>query len=110
MRGERVSKASRRDYDVVIIAARYEEKNHRLEIVQALQRRGPIWGDVVLLDRSEVIAAIESGDRVVVGRLADVQGDFVVAGEVRAIGDDGLVKLVVGEREPSQDNLQVPLF
>ena len=110
MRGVRVSKASQKDYDLVVIAARYLEEDHSLDIVQVLIRRGPIWGDVELLTRSEIIDAIESDHRVVVGRLADVQGDFEVSGELRLMGENGLGRLVVGERKPAHDDLQVPLF
>jgi hypothetical protein len=106
----RVSKAARKDFDFVVIAARYREEDHALEIAQVYQRRGPIWGDVVLLNRDEIIEKIKGGDRGVIGRLADVDGDFVGAGELRVVGDDGSEKLVVGERQPSHDDLQVPLF
>ena len=93
-----------------MIAARYHDEDKSLEIAQVYQRRGPIWGDVVLLTRKEIIERIEKGDRGVIGRLAEIDGDFDVLGELRVVGIVGPVRLAVGEREPVHDDLQVPLF
>jgi hypothetical protein len=110
----RVSKAARKDYEFIVIAARYQEGDHSLEIsleiAQVYQRRGPIWGDVVMLNRKEIIERIEEGDRGVIGRIAEIEGDFEVFGELRVVGTVGPLRLAVDEREPVHDDLQVPLF
>ena len=59
MRGQRTSIAGKR-VDVVVVAARYSSHDHRLQWVQAYERRGKVWGDKVLIDRADLL---ETADR-----------------------------------------------
>ncbi len=110
MRGERVSKAARKDFDLIIVAARYRTEDGMLDIAQVYERRGPSWGDVKLLNRSQISVIIKSGRRVVIGRLSEVQGDFDALGQLKLVGRNGSEILVVGNNVASHDELQVPLF
>ncbi len=110
MRGVRVSKAARKDFDLIVIAARYRTEDGLLDIAQVYERSGPIWGDVKLLNRSQLSVIIKSGRRVVIGRLSDLQGDFEVLGQLKLVGNNGSETLVVGDSVASHDELQVPLF
>jgi len=110
VRGERVSKAARKDFDLIVIAARYQAEDGLLNIAQAYERRGPIWGDVKLLERSQIVELIKSGRRIVIGSLAELPGDFDVIGSLNLLAENGSERLVVGEGTPQVDELQVPLF
>ena len=110
MRGERVSKAARKDFDLIVIAARYQTEDGLLDIAQVYERRGPIWGDVKLLERSQIVELIKSGRRIVTGSLAELEGDFDVFGILNLVAENGSERLVVGEGTSQVDELQVPLF
>jgi hypothetical protein len=106
----RVSKDSRKKYEFVVVAARYQTEDGSLNIAQVYERRGPIWGDVVLLDRSQIVELIREGYRIVTGKPGKVQGDFDVFGSLNLHASNGFESLVVGEAASSQDDLQIPLF
>jgi hypothetical protein len=106
----RVSKASRKKYEFIVIAARYQAEDGSLDIAQVYERRGPIWGDVILLNRSQIIEILREGHRIVTGKLGEVQGDFDVFGSLNLLANNGSESLVVGEAVSSRDELQVPLF
>ena len=110
MRGIRVSKAARKDFDLIIVAARYQAEDGLLDIAQTYARRGPIWGDVELLERVQIVELIKSGRRIVTGSLAELQGDFDVVGTLNLVAKNGSERLVVGEGTPQEDELQIPLF
>ena len=110
MRGERVSRAARKEIDLVVIAARYQPEDGFLSIVQGYERRGPAWGDVQLFTRESLIDKINQGMRVVVGRLAELQGDFEVIGPVQMNRQNGDVTLYSGDDPSSTDKLNIPLF
>ena len=110
MRGEKVSRIARREIDLVIIAARYQSKSGSLSISQGYERRGPIWGDVQLLTRESLIDKIDQGKRVVIGRPAELQGDFEVFGPVNVHKQNGDVTLYSGDTPSSTDKLDIPLF
>ncbi|OGO18320.1 MAG: hypothetical protein A2Z14_03920 [Chloroflexi bacterium RBG_16_48_8] len=110
MRGEKVSRIARKEIDLVVIAARYQREGGSLLITQGYERRGPVWGDVQLLTRESLIEKIAQGKRVVIGRLAELQGDFEVIGPVHVHKQNGNVTLYSGDTPFDTDKLELPLF
>ncbi|TFH35710.1 MAG: hypothetical protein E4G99_06645 [Anaerolineales bacterium] len=109
MRGYRVPKVSR-TFDVVIVAARYVKSGKQLACGQAFVRRGPIWGDLRLLDRNDLIRRLEERQTVVTGRPAEIPGEFVVFNHVRLGRDNDTLALLAGEKQSTGDSLGLPLF
>ena len=111
MRGQPVSSETRKA-DLVLVAARYAPADGRLQVAQAYQRRGPVWGDLILMDRPTLVEALVSRRKVFAGRPRDLSHDFEM---FHAIGlephnGDPYVR-AVGSGEPSGgDSLGVPLF
>ena len=109
MRGYRISKASRK-LDVVLVAARYDAQSNVLECSQAYIRRGPIWGDIVLLSRDEIIQRLEKKERVVTGKPDLIPGEFVVYNTVELERRNGTHRLLAGGAGIKGDHLDLPLF
>jgi hypothetical protein len=110
VRGEKVSRTARKEIDLVIIAARYRSDRDALSILQGYERRGPVWGDIQLFTREMLIDKIQHGERVVTGRLAQLQGDFEVKDRVHLQKLNGNTSLYTGESPTKTDKLNVPLF
>ena len=109
MRGKRVSRASRK-LDIVLVAARYAEDGDRLKIVQGYERRGFVWGDLVLFDRQALIERLNAKKRVVTGYQGELPGDFEVIGEVNIDDENGTESIVADGHQMGRDDLGLPLF
>jgi hypothetical protein len=100
-----------RKADVVVVAARYDDGGRRLLQAQAYERRGAVWGDVVLLDREALLGQVRSRRKVFAGEArAEVPGDFILRGAIRARGAAGQPVLVQGASVDGADDLGVPHF
>ncbi len=109
MRGKRVSRASRK-LDVVLVAARYDEEDEQIDIAQGYERRGFVWGDLVLLDRRTLVERLNANKRVVTGHPGELPGDFVVAAEVHLAQEGGTETIVADGHQTGRDDLGLPLF
>ena len=106
----RLSPVSRKA-DVVVVAARYEAGGGRLSQAQAYERRGSVWGDIVLLDREALLGKVRSRRKVFAGEArAEVPGDFILRGAIRARGAAGQAVLVQAASAAGADDLGVPLY
>jgi hypothetical protein len=110
VRGKPVSRAARKELDVVIITARYAGEDGRLSLAQGYQRRGPVWGDVQLFDRRSLLGKIGEGKRVFAGRCGQIEGDFEPIAAIRVIKSNSHEALVGGENNGPKDDLGLPLF
>jgi hypothetical protein len=109
VRGKKVSPNARK-LDVVLVAVRYDDSEGRLTLAQGYERRGFVWGDLVLLDRDDVIDRIQAGKRVVAGRRAEIPGDFEVLNPIQLQRLNGSSSLVAEGRAAEGDDLGLPLF
>ncbi|TEU00477.1 MAG: hypothetical protein E3J30_02520 [Anaerolineales bacterium] len=109
MRGIRVTKESRK-IDVVLVAARYTSKGDRVRVAKGYVRRGPIWGDLMLLPRKDLVERLKSGERIVVGEHAEVPGSFHTVAKVRLDEGRGGEKLVADGKDGVGDELGLPLY
>jgi hypothetical protein len=109
MPGKRLSVVPRR-VDTILVAARYQRNNGRLESVRAYERHGDVWSDVVLVEREALARRLESGQVVVTGRLKDMPGDFEILSAVRLVTVDGTFVLEAGVRVGTGDDLGLPVF
>jgi hypothetical protein len=109
LRGYRLPKSSSK-LDVVIVAAQYAKRSKQLKLGQAYVRRGPIWGDLTLIDRKQLLQRLESKQHVVTGKPAEIPGEFVVFGQVQLDQVNGDQGLHAGDVPEKGDNLGVPLF
>jgi hypothetical protein len=107
--GQRVS-SSRRKIDIVLVAVRYADDGRQMELVRGFERRGPVWSDLVLLDRSTLIELVGAGRRVVTGREKELPGDFEVLAPVRIMERDGHVLVMAGAHSAGDDSLGLPRF
>ena len=98
--------AKEKQIDLVIISARYAPEDGRLALVQAYQRRGPIWSDILLYDRKRLVDLMQEGEQVATGRPKEIPGDFRILARVRL--ESG--RLVVEERQGLGELLGVPQF
>ena len=98
-------------YDGVVQAVRYDADGQVLW-VRAFLRRGPTWSDYVLLDRDELIAQLNSGKRIVIGkRVPFLGGTFETSSLVALVEQNGHEFLVSGEAQADRDYLQgVPII
>lgn len=110
VRGQAVSPATKKA-DVVLVAARYGADG-RVQIAQAYQRRGPIWGDLVLLDRGALVEALRRGGKVFAGRTRQLSHDFELLHRLVLDGRDDKVVVfgAVAADAAGRDELGVPLF
>ncbi|MGB2895907.1 MAG: hypothetical protein WBB65_07070 [Anaerolineales bacterium] len=109
MRGIRVTKESRK-IDVVIVAERRTAKGDQIQTAKGYVRRGPIWGDLTLLPRKELVERLKYGERIVVGEHAEVPGSFRTLAKVRLAEGSGGEKLVVNGKDGKGDELGLPLY
>ncbi len=73
-------------YDGVIEAVHYSPDG-RVDWVLAYLRRGPTWSDRVILQRQELIDAIKSGKRMMIGKRVEfLAGTFDVTAPVLVTG------------------------
>jgi hypothetical protein len=110
VRGKRVSRAARLEIDLVIVAARYDQRSGLVSIAQAYARRGPIWGDIALYDRGSIMALLDDGKTIAAGAPAELQGDFEIFNPISSQVKNGSQYLVAGPSAPGTDSLGVPLF
>ena len=110
VRGRKTSKTARKDADIVIVAARYEEDGSHLAAVQAFRRRGFVWGDVEILDRPRLIQELEGGARVFTGSYDDLTADFTAGSPVELSGSDGAQWVTTPGEKSSADRLNLPRF
>jgi hypothetical protein len=102
---------ARMDYDGVVEAARWDDRNH-LKWVRAYLRRGPVWSDLTMLDREALVEQINAGKRFVVGRrIPQLAGSFEVYKPVNLVEKNGHQILVTGDLQVERDTLEgVPLL
>jgi hypothetical protein len=109
VRGQKVSRNARK-LDVVLVAVRYDASDGKLSLAQGYERRGFVWGDLVLFDRADVIDRIRAGKRVVAGRRAEMPGDFEVLNPIQLQRLNGTTALVAEGSATGGDDLGLPLF
>ncbi len=93
-------------YDGVIEAVHYSPEG-RVEWVRAYLRRGPTWGDRVILPRQELVEAIQSGKRMMIGKRVEfLAGTFDVTAPVLLTGPSGKEFLTSMAGAGECDNLE----
>ncbi|MFN2149219.1 MAG: hypothetical protein ACK2T2_12585 [Anaerolineales bacterium] len=108
MPGERVSRASRK-LDVVLVAARYRPQTAELDFAQGYVRTGPIWSDLKLIRRDELIEKVSQGKKVAAGKPVDLPGDFELLARVELVGQNGSQALRAENSSGPGDDLGLPL-
>jgi len=109
MRGKRVSPAARK-HDVVLVAVRYGEEGGRLNVAKGYERRGFVWGDLVLFDRQALVERLKAKKRVVTGHQAELPGDFEVSATVHLTQEEGAESILADGHQAGRDDLGLPLF
>ncbi len=84
-------------YDGVIEAVRYAPDG-KVAWARVHERRGPVFGDHVILSREELIERLKSGKKFVVGKRIRGMGNAFEAGaSVSLAGSNGAAYLVAGQ-------------
>ena len=93
--------------DGVIEAVRFTSGG-KIEWVRAYERRGPTWGDHVLLDRDTLVARLEAGKRFYAGkRITNHASEFELGERIQLSG----TAVVTEGSEAKKDQLAgVPLL
>jgi hypothetical protein len=93
-------------YDGVIEAVHYAADG-QVDWVRAYLRRGPTWSDRVILKRQDLIEAIKSGKRMVIGkRIEFMGGTFDISGPVQLVGPSGQEFLAASSAPVDCDHLE----
>lgn len=96
---------AKQKFDGVIEAVHYQTDG-QVDWVRAYLRRGPVFSDLVIIDRQTLIDLLRSGKRFVVGeRVAYMGAQFEVSHPLRLVQKDGKAILVVGDRDAESDCL-----
>lgn len=92
--------------DGVIEAVHYRPDG-QVDWVRAYLRRGSAWSDRVILSRSELIAQIKAGKKMMLGqRVPFMAGTFDVSAPVQVLGRDGQEVLSTTSAAPERDLLE----
>lgn len=93
-------------YDGVIEAVHYSTDG-QLDWARVYMRRGPTWSDRIILKRQELIDAIRSGKRMMIGKRVEfMAGTFEVTKLVQVVGAGGHENLVVSPGAANGDHLE----
>jgi hypothetical protein len=96
---------SKIDYDGVLEAGHFTTDGH-LEWVRVYLRRGPAFGDRILLSRQAFVDQLKSGKRFMLGeRILNMGGNFNVTQPVHLLQHDGNRIIVVGDGPATKDEL-----
>ncbi len=98
-------------YDGIVEGVRYTPEG-KIKLVRMYLRRGPVWGDRVLLTREDFLDILHSGKRMAIGkRLTLMGGDFQVSAPIQAKGSAGQEVLYTSSPMDGRDNLEgAPIF
>ncbi len=95
----------------MLVSVRYRAEGRTLEYARGYARQGGVWSDLRLFAREQLLQMIRSGSRVATGRVAPLEGDFVVTGRVKLTAGQGTEELLaVDGARSDRDNLELPLF
>jgi hypothetical protein len=108
MPGQRVSIAGKR-LDVVLVAARYSGDG-KLALARGFERRGDVWGDVVLLTREVLVEKLRAVRHVVTGQPRELPGDFAILAPVRLETSPTSERIVAEGLSSEGEDLGLPLF
>ncbi len=97
--------------DGVVEAVRYAPDG-QVALVRVYERRGPAFGDRVLLDRGQLLARLKAGKRFVAGRRKPLWGaSFETGADIRLVQDGGSDFVRSAQASGTADDLKgVPLF
>ena len=98
-------------YDGVVEAVRYDDQGQVLW-VRAFLRRGQIWSDHIMLERSALIEQIKSGKQIVVGKRIPLLGaTFETTVPIKVVKANSHEVLISGDTQANSDFLEgVPLI
>ena len=95
----------------MLVSVRYRADGRTLEYARGYARQGVVWSDQRLFTRGQLMQLIHSGARVAIGRVANLEGDFVVTGRVKLAAEAGKQELLAVDGVRSDhDDLGLPLF
>jgi hypothetical protein len=93
-------------YDGVIEAVHYTPDG-KVDWVRAYLRRGPTWGDRVIIPRQALISDIKAGRKMALGqRVEFMAGTFDISAPVKVVGTDGHEVLVTRDGASDRDILE----
>jgi hypothetical protein len=93
--------------DGVIEAVRYTP-NGKIALVRAYERRGAVWSDNILLQRTELVESIKKGKKFFTGQRKTYFGSWLEADEPVRLEND---LVTAGDRTGARDLLnRVPIF
>jgi hypothetical protein len=97
--------------DGVIEAVHYGE-NGQLEWVRAYKKRGPVFSDIMILDRTSLVTLLKAGKQLYTGKRIPYMGsNFEVLLPVRLVDRGGKEILTTGDRSHESDCLEdVPII
>ncbi len=94
-------------FDGVIEAVRYDPDGH-IALARIYERRGAVWSDALIMNRSQLIERLSHGKRFVTGQRKIYLGAIFETGKTVHMNDQSIV---VGDRQSEHDHLPgVPIF
>ena len=95
----------KKPYDGVIVAVRYTPLGE-IEWVRAFERRGFVFTDHMMMDRSALVERLQEGKRFKTGERMPYQGnDFEINEDIRLVEKNGANVIVAGQASSDMDSL-----
>ena len=95
----------KKPYDGVIVAVRYASDGE-IEWVRAFERRGFVFLDHMMLDRSALIERLQDGKNFKTGtRITYLGNDFEIMEDIHLVEKDGTNLVIAGQANSRQDSL-----
>lgn len=95
----------KKPYDGVVVAVRYSSHGE-IECVRAFERRGFVFTDRMMMNRSDLVERLQDGKRFKTGERIPYQGnDFEINEDIRLVKKNGANIIVAGQVASDQDSL-----
>jgi hypothetical protein len=112
LRGKKTSIAKKK-IDVILTAVKLSADG-QMVFARGYLRRGPVWSDIVILQREQLIERLQEGEKIYTGYEAEAEtgviGDFELHEKLAVKSVDGRDKIVLGEDEKTAEDLGLPLL
>ncbi|MBN1267014.1 MAG: hypothetical protein JXA25_16095 [Anaerolineales bacterium] len=108
LRGKKTSTAKKK-VDVILVAVKLSE-NGQMDFARGYLRRGPVWSDLVLLQREQLIERLQTGEKVYTGAETDMVGDFEIHEQLQIETVNGKDLFIIGNEKATAEDLGLPLL
>lgn len=100
----------KKPYDGVVVAVRYSTQG-KIEWVRAFERKGFVFTDRMMMNRSDLVERLQDGKRFKTGERMTYQGnDFEIKEDIHILEKNGANVIVAGQATSDRDSLDIPII